>query len=102
MRYNEAMEKQEGIQVKILSEDEKVSSGAFGGKKEVKNVNYFGNPDEWRTEGLRVARDVSTVISIPLYLLSPVDSSDKLSEGYANCSGILVSAKNKKSGDWNA
>src|SRR3989338_2804368 len=57
----------------------------------IRNVDYFGEPQELERENYKNAGDYS-------YAISPVDDTDKFSREFRNCTGLAVIGTDKESG----
>ena len=56
------------------------------------NVNYFGNPDFLREQNFKTAGKES-------YFISPIDSSNKFSKSFRNCTGLVATGIDRKTGE---
>src|SRR3989344_1434835 len=64
-------------------------------KKVVNNaghVDYYGNSRELTNKGFRNHGDYS-------YVISTIDKQDKFSDGFRNCTGLLVAGQDKNTGE---
>lgn len=56
------------------------------------HVDYWGNPIELRAKGYKNQADYTYVISV-------IDNKDKFSNGFKNCTGLLVAGRDKKTNE---
>lgn len=56
-----------------------------------RNVNYYGNPDELNKQGFKNPEFDS-------YVISPIDSLNKFSKSFKNCTGLVVTGIDKETG----
>lgn len=56
-----------------------------------RNVNYYGNPAELKSQKFKNAGHHS-------YVISPVDSSNKFSESFKNCTGLIITGLDRETG----
>ncbi len=62
--------------------------------KQIQNVNFDGVYEELKKAGYITGKADHT------YIMSPVSESNKFSEGYVNCTGLIVSGKDKITGKY--
>ena len=60
-------------------------------KNNNRNIDYYGHPEELRQQNFKNADRNS-------YVISAVDSSNKFSKGFKNCTGLIVSGLEKDTG----
>jgi hypothetical protein len=56
------------------------------------NIDFEGKPEKMREQGFKQGTAES-------YVISPVDSQDKFSKKFYDCTGIVVAGRDKKTGD---
>lgn len=61
---------------------------------QIQNVNFNGVYDDLKKDGYITGKTDHS------YVISPVSESNKFSEGYVNCTGIVVSGKDKITGKY--
>ncbi|MBI4118210.1 MAG: hypothetical protein HY455_01575 [Parcubacteria group bacterium] len=62
------------------------------GNTPTRNVNYYGNPAELTSESFKNA-------GMHSYVISTIDNANKFSEGYADCTGLVVAGQDKETGE---
>ncbi len=69
-----------------------IASNYFEKKNGTQNVNYYGDPDDLEIKGFKNNGKET-------YVISTVDSEDKFSRNFRDCTGILVAGQDKKTGE---
>ncbi len=58
----------------------------------IHNVDYYGNPDDLAKQQFKNAGNYS-------YVISAIDGSNKFSKSFLNCTGLIVTGKDKETGE---
>ncbi len=69
------------------TEESKNAQELIANNKKIDNVDFDGNYPYLKGAGYLVGKSDHT------YIISPVSESNKFSEGYVNCTGVVVSGK---------
>lgn len=56
-----------------------------------RNVDYYADPEELARRGFKNAGNKS-------FVMSPIDNSDKVSQSFINCTGLLMAGRDKMTG----
>lgn len=74
------------------SREKKLLAKQLNTKSKIACIDFAGSPDDLRKEGFLNA-------GYETYVISPVDSINKFSKEYVNCTGLIVVGKDKTTGE---
>ena len=73
-------------------EEQKIFDAEEQESPSLHNVDYYGNPTDLKKQKFKNAGDYS-------YVISTIDTADKVSRTYRNCTGLVVSGQDKETGE---
>ena len=71
--------------------EEEFWNSARNNNPDIRNVDYYGDSRELKSQNFKNAGEYS-------YVISPVDETDKFSAGFKDCTGVIVTGVDKKTG----